>query len=43
MLGAEFGQRTSLSLIYQINEKISFSPEINFNFRDHKEINNSLF
>ena len=31
-----------LSLNYKINEKISFSPEINFNFRDHKEINNSF-
>tara|TARA_Y100000991_G_scaffold137023_1_gene103324 strand:+ start:515 stop:2284 length:1770 start_codon:yes stop_codon:yes gene_type:complete len=31
-----------LSFIYAINEKISFSPEINFNFRNHKEINNSF-
>ncbi len=31
-----------LSFVYALNERISFSPEINFNFRDQKEINNSF-
>ena len=31
-----------LSIIYKINERFSFSPEMNFNFRDSKDNNNSL-
>ena len=31
-----------LSVVYKINERFSFSPEMNFNFRDSKDNNNAL-
>ena len=31
-----------LSIVYKINERFSFSPEMNFNFRDSKDNNNAL-
>ena len=30
------------SMVYKINEKFSFSPEINFNFMDYKDNNHAL-
>ena len=33
---------TGLSIVYKINERFSFSPEMNFNFRDSKDTNNAL-
>ena len=33
---------TGLSIVYKINERLSFSPEMNFNFRDSKDNNNAL-